>query len=369
MDFTYSEEQRMLADSLRRFVESEYTFEKRRKNAREQGSFDRSIWSSLAEMGVLGLGVSAEHGGFSHGPASQVVVQRELGRALLQEPVIPSGVIAATILAQHATTAQQAEWLPAIASGDKIFTLAYLEPDSRYSPEAARTVARKCGADRYALNGRKSVVWHGAVVDMFLVSARLDGELALFLVGGDAPGLTVKGYPTIDRLSAADLELIDVPATLVTTNGIEAVEIGLDHGIAAQCAAAAGAIERLIEITVEYLSARKQFGKPLASFQTLQHRVADMLLQQELALSMAYVAAQGLDASDVAERRRKVSAAKVVTAKAARFVGQQAVQLHGGMGMTDEVEVGDYFKALTMVDVLLGDTDLHLERYGEAMVA
>lgn len=359
----------MLADSLHRFVESEYTFEKRRRNAREQGSFDRGIWSSLGEMGVLGLGVSAEHGGFSHGPDSQVVVQRELGRALVQEPVIPSGVIAATILAQHATTAQQAEWLPGIASGDKIFTLAYVEPDSRYRAEAARTLARQCSADGYVLNGRKSAVWHGAVADMFLVSAKLDGALALFLVGRDAPGLKLTGYPTIDRLSGADIELIDVPATLVTTNGLEAVELGLDHGIAAQCAAAAGAIERLIEITVEYLSTRKQFGKPLASFQTLQHRVADMLLQKELALSMAYVAAQGLGSSDVAERCRKVSAAKVITARAARFVGQQAVQLHGGMGMTDELEVGDYFKALTMVDVMLGDTDLHLECYGEAMVA
>ncbi|ABF10674.1 acyl-CoA dehydrogenase family protein [Cupriavidus metallidurans] len=369
MDFTYSEEQRMLADSLRRFVESEYSFEKRRRNAREHGSFDRGIWSSLAEMGVLGLAVPADHGGFGHGPASQVVVQRELGRALVQEPVIPSGVIATAILAHHAPAALQAEWLPAIASGDKIFTLAYLEPDSRYRPEVARTTARKAGADGYVLNGRKSVVWHGAAADTYIVSAMLDGALALFLVSRDAKGLAVTGYPTMDRLSGAGLQLADVPATLVTTNGLEALELGLDHGVAAQCAAAAGAIERLIEITAEYLGTRKQFGKPLASFQALQHRVADMLLQKELALSMAYVAAQGLDATDAAERRRKVSAAKVVTAKAARFAGQQAVQLHGGMGMTDELEVGDYFKALTMVDVLLGDTDLHLERYGEAMAA
>jgi len=369
MDFTYSEEQRMLADSLRRFVGSEYTFERRRRNAREHGSFDRTIWSSLAEMGVLGLGVPADHGGFGHGPASQVVVQRELGRALVQEPVIPSGVISAAILAQHAPVALQAEWLPALASGERIFTLAYLEPGTRYRPEAAQALARHAGPNGYVLNGAKSVVWHGAAADMYLVSAKLDGALALFLVHRDAPGLTVSGYPTMDRLAGADLALVNVPATLVTTNGLDAIELGLDHGIAAQCAATAGAIERLIEITAEYLATRKQFGKPLASFQALQHRVADMLLQKELALSMAYVAAQGLDATDVDERRRKVSAAKVVTAKAARFVGQQAVQLHGGMGMTDELEVGDYFKALTMVDVLLGDTDLHLERYGEAMAA
>ena len=368
MDFTYSEEQQMLADSLRRFVSSEYTFEKRRRNAREQGSFDRGIWSSLAEMGVLGLTTPADFGGFGEGPASQIVVQRELGRGLVQEPVIPSAVIGATIVSNFASAELKAELLPALACGGKVLAVAYLEPTTRYRPEAAKATAQKQG-DGYVLNGVKSVVWHGAAADTYLVSAKLDGALALFLVPRDAAGLTVTGYPTMDRLAGADLKLANVPATLVTTDGLAALELGIDHGIAAQCAAAAGAMERLIEITAEYLGTRKQFGKPLASFQALQHRVADMLVQKELALSMAYVAAQGLEATDPAERRRKVSAAKVVTAKAGRFVGQQAVQLHGGMGMTDELEVGDYFKALTMVDVLLGDTDLHLERYGQAMAA
>jgi len=369
MDFTYSEEQQMLADSLRRFVASECTFETRRRNAREHGSFDRAVWSSLAEIGVLGLAVPAEYGGVGEGPASQAVVQRELGRGLVQEPVIPGAVIATAILRQFAPAALQAEWLPALANGEKVFAVAYLEPTTRYRADTAHAEARKQEANGYVLNGTKSVVWHGDAADTYLVSAKLDGVLALFLMRRDAPGLTVSGYPTMDRLSGADLKLVDVPVTLVTTNGLDALELGLDHGIAAQCAAAAGTMERLIEITAEYLATRKQFGKPLASFQALQHRVAEMLMQKELALSMAYVAAQGLDATDIAERRRKVSAAKVVTARAARFVGQQAVQLHGGMGMTDELEVGDYFKALTMVDVLLGDTDLHMERYTEAMAA
>jgi len=368
MDFTYSEEQQMLADSLRRFVASEYSFEHRRRNAREHGGFDRATWQQLADMGVLGLTVPADHGGFGEGPASQVVVQRELGRGLVQEPVIPAA-IATAILAHHAPAAQQAEWLPAIADGSKVFGLAYLEPATRYRLDAAETVARQREPNGYVLSGAKSVVWHGGAADTYLVSAKLDGTLALFLVSRDAPGLTVTAYPTIDRLSGADLKLADVPATLVTVNGLQALELGIDHGIAAQCAAAAGAMERLIEVTAEYLGARKQFGKPLASFQVLQHRMADMLLQKELALSMAYVAAQGLDATDADERRRKVSAAKVITARAARFVGQQAVQLHGGMGMTDELEVGDYFKALAMTDVLLGDTDLHMERYSASMAA
>ncbi|WP_404993771.1 acyl-CoA dehydrogenase family protein [Cupriavidus pauculus] len=369
MDFTYSEEQQMLADSLRRFVASEYTFEKRRRNAREHGAFDGRIWSALAEMGVLGLGIPAEHGGFGEGPASQVVVQRELGRALVQEPVIPGAVIAGAVLSHYAPAALQTQWLPAIASGERVFALAYLEPATRYRLDAAQASATPSANHGYVIDGVKSTVWHGGAADMYLVSAKLDGALALFLVQRDAPGVSVTPYPTIDRLAGADLALDKTPATLVTADGLAALEFGIDHGIAAQCAAAAGAMERLIEITAEYLGARKQFGKPLASFQALQHRMAEMLMHKELALSMAYVAAQGLDAADPEERRRKVSAAKVITARAARFVGQQAVQLHGGMGMTDELEVGDYFKALTMTDVLLGDTDLHMERYCGAMAA
>ncbi|RZT39262.1 acyl-CoA dehydrogenase family protein [Cupriavidus agavae] len=369
MDFTYSEEQQMLTDSLRRFVSTEYTFDTRRRNAREHGSFDPHIWSALSEMGVAGLSVPAEHGGFGEGPATQAVVQRELGRALVQEPVIPGGVIAPAILRGFAPPEMQAACLPAVASGETIFAIAYLEPGTRYRAEAARAQARREASGAYVLSGAKSAVWHGAAAHAYIVSAWLDGALALFVVQRDAPGLTVAGYPTIDRLAGADLTLADTPATLLTVQGLEALELGLDHGIAAQCAAAAGAMERLIEITAEYLDTRRQFGKPLASFQALQHRVAEMVMQKELALSMAYVAAQGLDAADVAERRRKVSAAKVVTARAARFVGQQAVQLHGGMGMTDELEVGDYFKALAMADVLLGDSDLHLERYTAAMAA
>ncbi len=209
----------------------------------------------------------------------------------------------------------------------------------------------------------------------YLVSARLpapEGDLALFLVPRDAEGLTSPSYPTMDGLRGADLRLqgVTVPASArvgCDDAGLAALEHGLDHGIAAQCAAAVGAMERLIELTGEYLRTRRQFGTPLATFQALQHRMAEMLVHKELALSMAYVAARALDETDAAARRRMLAGAKVVVARAARFVGQQAVQLHGGMGMTDELEVGDYFKQLAMVDVLFGDTDFHMERYGEVM--
>ncbi len=369
MDFNYSEEQRMLADSLRRFVDMAYPFGTRRRIARETRGFDRKVWAALTEMGVIGLAVPTAFGGFGEGAASQLVVHRELGRGLVLEPVIPSAVMAAAILSAFGTPGRQAEWLPALASGQRVVTVAYLEPGSRYRPEAAQTSAVRAG-EGYVLDGIKSMVWHGEAADAYLVTARLDGDVALFVVPRER--LNVTAYPAMDGTRGANLRIAGVTLgadALVCRNGMAALQHGLDHGIAAQAAGAAGAMERLIEITAEYLRTRRQFGIPLATLQALQHRMADMLVQKELALSMAYVAAQALDETDPAARRRMLAGAKVVVARAGRFVGQQAVQLHGGMGMTDELEVGDYFKFLTMTDVLLGDSDFHLEQYGAAMAA
>lgn len=223
------------------------------------------MWNKLAEMGVLGLTVPADFGGFGEGPASQLVVQRELGRGLVLEPVTPSGVMAAAILAAHGSAAQKEEWLPAIASGERIVTLAYLEPTTRYRPESARASARRSG-DGYVLNGIKSVVWHGAAADAYLLTARVAGsnEIALFLVPRDSKGLGVTAYPTIDGLRAADLSLQDVtvPASALVgepADGLAALGVGLEHGVAALCAEGAGAMEKLIEITAEYLGTRQQF--------------------------------------------------------------------------------------------------------------
>ncbi|CAG2160467.1 acyl-CoA dehydrogenase family protein [Cupriavidus numazuensis] len=372
MDFSYNETQRMLAESLRRLIDTTCTFAHRRQSARHGASFDPALWSTLAELGVLGLTVPESYGGFGESAASQLVVQRELGRGLVLEPIIPAA-IATAILSTHGSAAQREAWLPAISRGERVVTVAYLERQSRYRPGAIETSAAADGAG-FRLNGLKTLVWHGAAAQGYLVSARLGDAVALFLLPRDTAGLTVTSYPTIDGQQGADLALRDVrlPAdALIGTphDGLAALLLGLDHGIAAQCAAAAGAMERLIEITTEYLGTRQQFGKQLATFQALQHRVADMLVHKEIALSMAFVAAQALDDADPASRRRKLAGAKVLTAKAARFVGQQAVQLHGGMGMTDELEVGDYFKYLAMTDVLLGDTDYHMEQYSAAMAA
>ncbi|MFM0210678.1 acyl-CoA dehydrogenase [Paraburkholderia sediminicola] len=373
MDFSYSEEQRMLADSLRRFMESEYTFAARRRRAREGGSFDRAVWLQFAALGVLGLTVPQEYGGFSEGAASRLIVQHELGRALVLEPVTPCGVMAAAILVRHGSAAQKDRWLRAIVSGEKVVVPAYAESSSRYRLDAVQTRVLHTGGG-YVLDGAKVLVWHGEAADAFIVSVRMagTGAPALFVVPRETRGVVVTGYPTMDGLRAADVMLREVELgahALVgeAVDGLVALTYGIDHGIAALCAEAVGAMERLIEITAEYLRTRHQFGVPLATFQALQHRVADMLVQKELALSMAYVAAQALDEPDAQQRRRMLAAAKVTVAKAGRFVGQQAVQLHGGMGITDELEVGDYFKRLTMFDPLLGDSDHHLARYCEAM--
>jgi alkylation response protein AidB-like acyl-CoA dehydrogenase len=376
MDFNYSEEQQMLADSLRRFVENDYSFARRRVIARERAGFDHGIWATLAEMGVLGLTIPAEFGGYGESAASQLVVQRELGRAVVLEPVIPCAVIAAAVLSGFGSAQQKAQWLPAIATGQRVLTAAWLEPASRYRADTVHCTATRDAAG-WVLNGEKCLVWHGQAADAWIVSARVNGVVALFLVPRATAGVTVVPYPAMDGQHGADLRLHGVRLAADALvgeetpilEGLRALEHGFDHGIAAQCAAAAGAMERLIDMTRDYLLTRRQFGQPLAAFQALQHRLADMLVQKECALSMAYVAAKALDEPDLAARRRMVSGAKVIVARAARFVGQQAVQLHGGMGMTDELEVSDYFRYLAMTDVLLGDTDAHLERYSAAMAA
>ncbi|MNX44747.1 Acryloyl-CoA reductase (NADH) [compost metagenome] len=359
MDFLYTEEQRMLADSLRRLVDQAWTFPQRRAR-QAAGRLDAQAWGALAELGVLGLNISQDFGGFGEVPASLLPVHAELGRGLVSEPVIPSAVMGAALI-DACGGATRGLWLPAIASGEAIVSVAYQEPGRRYDTDpldcrAART------AEGWRLSGAKHLVWHGAAATAWLVSARgPQGQTVLLAVPADAGGVRVTDTPTLDgaRCARLDMDAVGLPPEALLAEG-EAADQALAHalqwGTAALCAHAAGAMERLLEITVEYLKTRKQFGQPLASFQALQHRLAEMLVAKELALSMAYVAVAALTEPDAAQRRRMIASAKLEAARAGRLVGQLAVQLHGGMGMTDELEVGDYFKRLTVVDQLLGDT-------------
>ncbi|ALM83435.1 acyl-CoA dehydrogenase family protein [Bordetella sp. N] len=364
MDFEYSTEQRMLADSLARLVADNWTLAQRRAR---QGGLDASAWNALAELGVLGLTIDTEHGGFGETPASLLPVHLELGRGLVDEPVIASGVMSATAIQAGGNADAARQWLPAIASGEAVVTIAYQEPGRRYAvdPEGCRLSADATPATDagWVLDGVKHLVWHGGAAHAWIVSARDagDGEPVLLIVPADARGVTVAETNTLDRSRCArlDFKQVRIAPSQVLARGdaaLAALTLSLEWGVAALCAHAAGAISRLLDITVDYLKARKQFGQPLAAFQALQHSMAEMVVAREMALSMAYVAAAALGETDASQRRRMIAAAKLEVAQAGRLVSQKAVQLHGGMGMTDELEVGDFFKRLTVVDLMFGDT-------------
>lgn len=363
MDFTYSDEQRMLADSLRRLLDDQWTFAQRRQR-RIAPAPDPALWRALAELGVLGLCLPPEAGGFGEPPASLLPVHRELGRALVDEPVIPV-VMAATALqacADQAGAALAQDWLPRLAAGEARLALAYQEPGRRYATQAdgCRAEERDGG---WRVRGEKHLVWHGGAAEAWLVNAVTEaGEQVLLWVPVTDGAAQRLDTPTLDGQRCARLRFADAPARLLAHGaGAEAaLERALQWGTAALCAHAAGAMERLLEITAEYLRTRHQFGQPLAAFQALQHRVADMLVAREMALSMAYVAAAALAEDEPRERRRLLAQAKLQVGRHARQLAQAAVQLHGGMGMTDELEVGDYFKRLTAVDLLLGDSATQL---------
>lgn len=368
MDFVLSEEQRMLSESLRRLVNDEWTFSARRKR-RGQPGVNAQAWTALAEVGVLGLTIDSDHDGFGEGPSTLLPVHQELGRGLVSEPVIPSAVVAATLIAESKSAVHAKALLPAIASGEAIVTLAYQEPGQRYAAKPVKVTAKQSGGG-FILSGQKVSVWHGGAATTWLVTAKLDtGETGIFVVNRDAQNVDVVDVPTIDDTRTATLTFngLELGADALLIKG-PAADLALSHaldwGIAALVSHAAGAMERLIEITVDYLKTRKQFGQPLAVFQALQHRLADMLVAKEMALSMAYVAVAALTEQDETRRTKMIASAKLEVARSGRYIGQQAVQLHGGMGMTDELDVGDFFKRLTAVDMLWGDSQEQLRKLG-----
>lgn len=358
MDFELSEEQRQLQEALQRFVEGEYSFEERKAFLKSRHGFNESIWRALAEQGVLGIGLPEAYGGLG-GTVETMVVMEQLGRGLVLEPFMTTVVLCGSLIAAHGTAAQQADILPRVIAGDCRIALAHHEAGARYRLDHVNTVARK----GLVLSGTKTVVLDGAVANLFIVSARdeTSGEVALFLVAADAPGVEVIRYRTQDGRNAADLKLHDVQVSedAVLGGGLLAVEGATHRAIAALCAEAVGIMEALNATTLEYLKTREQFGQPIGQFQVLQHRAADMFVMAVQARSMSLLATARCDLADPAEGRHALSAAKAFIGKAARFIGQQAVQLHGGMGLTDELSVSHAFKRLTMIDIAFGDTDHH----------
>ncbi len=363
MDFDFSDDQQALRDAVAKWVEKSYDFE-RRQQIVKAGGFDRAVYNELAELGLTGIYVPEAYGGMGMGPVEAMVVLEELGRGIVTEPLTQAFVTSAAINA-YGSDAVKAAWLPRIASGEALVVLAQQERKARYQLDVCEAKATKAG-DGYALTALKNIVPAGDAADAFVVPAMLDGKLALFLVERSAKGVSTRGYLTQDEARAADVKLDSAPATLITTDGLAALNFAVDVGIACVCAEGVGAMDQTLKLTTEYMNQRKQFGVVIASFQALRHRVADMKMQLELARSMSYYATLKLGA-DEAERRQALSRAKVQLGNSMRYVGQQSVQLHGGIGVTDEYAGSHYFKKLTQLEMTYGDTLHHLGEVSSRM--
>ena len=370
MNFDFTEDQDQLRDAVRKWVDKAYTFERRQK-IEKSGGFSQDAFNEIAELGLGGLYISEDDGGLGMGPVEGMVVMEELGRGIVLEPFAQT-LICSGVLSGYAAADLKAAWLPKIATGEALVVLAYQERAARYHLEKCAAKAQKItsktsvAGELYALTAIKSIVSIGDKAHAFLVPAMLDGKMAMFLVERHANGVTTNGYGTQNGGRAAELTLVNAPAQLVTVDGLTALEHGVDIGIAATCAEAVGAMDKTMAITAEYMNTRKQFNAVLSSFQALRHRMADMKMQLELARSMSYYAALKLNAP-AAERRSAMARAKYQLGNSMRSVGQQAVQLHGGIGVTDEYIVSHYFKHLTQLEMTFGDTLHHLGEVSSRM--
>ncbi|MFD1952444.1 acyl-CoA dehydrogenase family protein [Sphingomonas arantia] len=357
MDFSFSDDQRLLRETVARFVADRYGFEDRTRMMAMPGGRDPAIWSEMAELGLLGLPFAEADGGFGGGGTETMILMEEFGRGLVVEPYLSAIVLAGALLQDAATAEQRAARVERIVTGDLRLAVAFAEPRGpRYTVDARETVAV---GDR--LTGEKIAVLGGDQAQELIVSARTsEGSTALFFVDPASAGVTIRGEAGYDGSRVATVTLHDVAAERIPGDGAAHLSRAIEAANAALCAEAVGAMAAALDLTTEYLKTRKQFGVPIAAFQALQHRAVDMLMQLELARSMAILAAASLD-RPAAERTANIAAAKAHVARASRFVGQQAVQLHGGIGITAEYKVGHIFKRLTAIETLFGDADHHID--------
>lgn len=377
MNFDYNEEQQLLAASVKRFIDKDYTFEARRKIVASNEGHSNAIWSTFAEIGLLGLPFPPDVGGFGGGAVDLMSVMESIGEALVVEPYLSTVGLGAQFVARGGTSAQRQAILPAVAAGELKMAFAQTENGARYALEHVATRAKATSAG-YTISGEKRIVVGAPCADQLIVSARTSGGdtdhegISVFLVDARTPGVSMKACRTIDGLRAADVALSDVqvPADALVGQedcGLALIEEVVDYATALLCAEAVGAIRYANDATLEYLKTRKQFGVPIGSFQALQHRMVDMVISGEQAKSMAGLACAKVDSAiDPAERKRIVSAAKIKIADASRHVAQEAIQLHGGMGMSDELKISHTFRRLTMISQQFGDADHHLVRFAKA---
>lgn len=369
MDFEFTDDQVSLRDAVARWVDKGFSFE-RRHGIAKQGGLTRAVYTELAELGLTGLAIPEQHGGMGFGPIEAMVVMEELGRGLVNAPYAAAALMTPPLL-QPAPEALKAEWLPRIAAAEVLVVPAWVERGARYRLDQVSAAATE-SKGQWTLVGQKSIVPAADEADAYIVPARIGAAgdpastIGLFLVEKRSTGAVATGYPTQDGARAGELKLANAPAQLITTDGLAALELAADIGIAAACAEGVGAMDKLVAVTVEYMNTRKQFGTTLATFQALRHRIADVKMQLELGRSMSYYASLKLG-EPPAQRRRALSQAKVQLGQSMRFVGQQCVQLHGGIGVTDEYIGSHYFKRLTVLEMTLGDTMHHLGEVSSRM--
>jgi alkylation response protein AidB-like acyl-CoA dehydrogenase len=363
MNFDFSDDQEQLRDAVNKWVSKAYPFDRRRAidNA---GGFSAEAYAEIAELGLCGLYIPEADGGLGMGPVEGMVVMEELGRGIVCEP-LAQALIAGGVLAGYAPAAVKAAWLPQIASGEALVVLAYQERAARYQLGVCAAKAAAAGSE-WAVTATKSIVPAGDKAHAFIVPAMANGKLALFLVDAKSAGVATRGYGTQDGARAAELSLQNAPASLITLDGLAALENAVDIGIAATCAEAVGAMEKTLAITTDYMNTRKAFGVAISTFQALRHRASDMKMALELARSMSYYATLKLNAP-APERRAAMARAKYQLGESMRYVGQQAVQLHGGIGVTDEYIISHYFRKLTQLEMTFGDTQHHLGEVADRM--
>jgi alkylation response protein AidB-like acyl-CoA dehydrogenase len=370
MDFAFTEEQQMLQDTTRRYLAREYGFDKRAGILASPEGWSRGTWQALAELGLLAMDIPESDGGIGAGPVGVMLVAQAAGASLLLEPLLSSAVLATRAIVQLGSAAQRERWLPGLADGSCIAVLAHDEADACIDAGAVTTRAFRDG-ESWRLDGRKSAVYHAPAADLILVSARDEmGQLGVFALPADASGVRLEAFRTVDGQIAADIVLdhVQVAAADRLDGDTTALQTVLDYGLAIFCAEALGSLEKALNATIEYTRSRVQFGVPIGSFQALQHRMADMLMQVEQARSMVYLAISHSQDPDPVARRKVLSGAKVLIGEAARYVSQQAVQLHGGMGMTDELDVSHHVRRLLAFELRHGSTDEHRAIYRENLV-
>ena len=375
MDFSFSDEQTLLQESVSRFITNDYGFEERQKHSRSDLGYSEENWKTFAELGWLGVPFAEGAGGFGGGAVETMLMMEEFGKGLVVEPYLATVVACGAALDAAGSDDQQTAYIPEIINGSKLWALAFAEPQGRFNLADLVTVASS-DKDRYLLSGHKAVVINGPNADYFIVSARTSGEqrdqegVTLFIVPADAAGLTRRDYPTVDGQRACELildqvELADSNILGEEGHGLTVLQQAIDFATLAIGSEAVGCMEVLYKDTVEYCKNREQFGQPIGKFQVLQHRMVDMFMEHEQSKSLMFMAAMRWDEGYGPEAQKAVSAFKVQVGKSGKFVGQSAVQLHGGMGMTDELNIGHYFKRLTIIDTMFGNVDHHLKRFGD----